>query len=240
MVDILLPKYNIYCDESRVENTDSQKMVIGALIIPRDQKIEIVSKIKGIFASNNFSYELKWSKTSDRYLELYKSLIDYFVSDERIGFRCIIVNKKGLDYAQFHNEDKELAFFKFYNLMLRQKLLDCKQYYIFLDKKPTRDKNRARALHSYLESYILLHRKQCSIAHLQAYNSHENILLQVADYFTGMVGYAANDHPRNTIKYGIVKYLREKLGRSKLVISTPLSEEKFNMFIWRSENAKKR
>ncbi len=30
--------YNIYCDESRVENPKSKNMVIGALFVPRKKK----------------------------------------------------------------------------------------------------------------------------------------------------------------------------------------------------------
>lgn len=33
--------YNIYCDESRIENPESKNMVIGALEIPRAKKTGI-------------------------------------------------------------------------------------------------------------------------------------------------------------------------------------------------------
>lgn len=40
----LSPKsFNIYCDESRVENLNSRKMVIGALLLPR-QKNQLLLK----------------------------------------------------------------------------------------------------------------------------------------------------------------------------------------------------
>jgi hypothetical protein len=62
--------YNIYCDESRVENTNSNKMVIGALFLLRPKKDRVVSEIKEIFAKHNFEYELKWSKVGKKYSEL--------------------------------------------------------------------------------------------------------------------------------------------------------------------------
>ncbi|MEK6659915.1 MAG: DUF3800 domain-containing protein, partial [Campylobacterota bacterium] len=229
--------YNIYCDESRVENRDAAKMVIGALIIPREKKKELAQQIWQIFDKHFFRGELKWVKTSDRFTSFYQDVLDYFLSSADMQYRCIVVNKNKLDYSTYHNDDTELAFFKFYYLMLRQKLFDFKRYYVILDKKSTRDKNRARALHSYLESYILLHRKSCTIAHLQAYHSHENIFLQMVDYITGLVAHAVNTSGRDSVKINIVRYLKGKLGRRSFLYSTPLSEEKFNIFVWKGKDA---
>lgn len=230
--------FNVYCDESRVENPDSSKMVIGALIIPRSMKFKILEGIKNIKEKYGFVYELKWTKTNTRFGDFYKKLIDYFISQPEIRFRCIVVDKKKINYSQYHNDDPELAFFKFYYLMLRPKLLDYKDYFIFIDRKPTRDRNRARALHSYLESYILWYKQECSIKHLQAYSSEQNLLLQIADYFTGLVGYASNVKMSKDIKSEIVNYFEEKLGR-KICEGSPLSEEKFNYFLWRGDEKKR-
>lgn len=229
--------YNIYCDESRVENRDAAKMVIGALIIPRKKKNELAKQILQIFDKHSFRGELKWAKTSDRFISFYQEVIDFFLSSVDMQYRGIVVDKSKLDYLAYHNDDTELAFFKFYYLMLRQKLFDFKRYYVILDKKPTRDKNRARALHSYLKSYILLHWERCTIAHLQAYHSHENIFLQMVDYITGLVAHAVNTSGRDSVKINIVKYLKGKLVRRSFLYSTPLSEEKFNIFVWKGKDA---
>jgi len=85
--------YNIYCDESRVENIKSNKMTIGALFIPRPKKKKIVRDIKAMFKDFNFAYELKWSKTGDKYFNLYKNIIDYFTENKNMQFRIIIVDK---------------------------------------------------------------------------------------------------------------------------------------------------
>jgi len=42
--------YNIYCDESRVENPKSKNMVIGALFVPRKKKKNSRKKIKDYFS----------------------------------------------------------------------------------------------------------------------------------------------------------------------------------------------
>lgn len=228
----LITQYNIYCDESRVENVDSKKMVIGALFLPRKEKVRIADGLKKIFAKHKFSQELKWSKINKEQKTFYKTIIDFFVAEKDLSFRCIIVDKSKVRYVQYHNNDEELAFFKFYYLMLRSRLSNNNQYYIFLDRKPTRDKNRARALHSFLESYILLNRANCNIKHLQAYSSKENILIQLSDFLTGLIGFASNYKNKESVKLSLSLYLRKKLGRNMLCRTTALNEEKFNVLVW--------
>lgn len=231
-MDDLTRKFNFYCDESRVENKDSQKMAIGCLYVDRQNKKNVSNKIKEIFNSHRFIYELKWAKTSQKYLDLYKELINYFVSEASINFRCIVVDKTKIKYDIYHEGDQELAFFKFYYLMLRKKNFDNNDYYIFLDRKPTRDRNRARALKAFLDSYVLVNNTRCSIKHLQAYSSKENVLLQLSDFLTGLIAYANNIHSENSPKTKVLKYMQAKLERRNLSTGTPLGEEKLNIFVW--------
>lgn len=233
MDNSIVKKFNIYCDESRVENLDSRYMVIGALYVPRPLVGDIKKEIDKIYNSHNFFQELKWNKVGDKYLKFYENIIDYFLKNDSLHFRCIIVDKQKVQYEIFHDNDKELAFFKFYYLMLRSRLSDNNQYYVFLDKKPTRDKNRARSLKAFLDSYVLLHRNNCNIQHLQSYSSSENRLIQLTDFFTGLVAFASNN-PKSKYKSRVVGLLETKLGR-KVTRNTPLAEKKFNVFIWNGE-----
>lgn len=227
--------FNIYCDESRVENPESSRMVIGALFILRKNKPRLAKKVKKIFKKYDFKYELKWTKTNKLYLNFYKELIDFFISEE-LFYRCIVVDKNKVQYDVFHDNDQELAFFKFYYLMLRPKLLDNNLYYISADKKPTRDKNRMRALHAFLDSHILLHKQNCGIKHFQSYNSEKNVFIQIADYLTGLMGFACNEYRgRNNSKEEITKYLKLKIKKENLCSSTVLTENKFNVFIWNKD-----
>lgn len=226
--------FNLYCDESRIENTDSQFMVIGALEIPRKEKKYITNELKEIYKSYQFIHELKWTKVNRKFIPFYEKLIDYFLSNPFICFRCIVVNKKQVDLKKFHQEDEELAFFKFYYLLLKEKIHSNHEYYIFLDKKPTRDKNRIRALHSYLESFILWNRKKCNIRSFHAIESKDNLLIQFVDYLVGLMGFACNENiSPDRPKSHVVNYLQKKLGRENLCSTTSLYERKFNIFVWK-------
>jgi len=231
--------YNIYCDESRVENTDSHKMVIGALFLLRPKKSKTVEEIKEILTRHNFNYELKWSKVGKKYSELYKELIDYFLANESLNFRGIIVDKREVKFKEYHNGSLETAFYKFYYIMLKIRLLSQNEYYIFLDKKPSRDKNILNALNHFLEFHIFKNKKDCKIKHLQSYDSDNNLLIQMSDFFTGLIGFACNDYEqKNSFKYKMVKYFEEKSGRKDLCQASFLSEEKFNIFVWDGKHEK--
>ena len=67
---------------------------------------------------HKFPHELKWAKVHYKYIPFYKGLIDYFLSCADMSFRCIIVDKTKVKLEEFHDNDEELAFFKFYYLLL--------------------------------------------------------------------------------------------------------------------------
>lgn len=225
--------FNLYCDESRVENRDSRFMVIGAIEIPRNEKHAVVRELKTIYKEHEFIHELKWTKVHNRFLPFYKKLINYFLSSTLIQFRCIIVDKTKVNLDQYHDNDEELAFFKFYYLLLKEELRSNNEYYIFLDKKPTRDRHRARALHAYLDSYILWNRQKCNIRDFHAIESKDNLLIQLTDYLVGLMGFACNKKiPIDNAKDQLVRYLKERLNREDLCMSTARYERKFNVFVW--------
>jgi len=222
---------NIYCDESCVENNEAKYMVIGALFIPRIDKKRICKEFVQICEKHKFSTELKWNKVGLKYLDYYKDVINFFVLEKCISFRSVIVEKNKIEYDIYHDNDKELAFYKFYYLLLKKKLENHNDYYIFLDRKPTRDKNRARSLQSFLESHILFNCVNTHIKHFQAYDSAENKLIQLADFFTGLISYSNNFDVDSTPKGLIYKHLEEKLSISTKK-STPFSSTKVNILKW--------
>jgi hypothetical protein len=153
-----------------------------------------------------------------------------------INYRCIIIDKEKINYKLYHNDDKELAFYKFYYLLLKQKLLGDNEYYIFVDRKPSRDKNRLRALHAYLESNILQHQKKCSIKHIQAYDSKENKIIQLCDFLTGLIGHGVNSEDNlEGIKGQVVTYFQDLMNISFKKVD-PSYNKKLDCFYWRGKD----
>ena len=122
--------------------------------------------------------------------------------------------------------------------MLREKLCSNCQYYIYLDHKPTSDRSRAQSLLAFLKSHIYWNRTDCKIEHLQAYDSVQNVLLQIADYFTGLIGHAVNRTDEDTFKNNIIQYFKEKTGLKQFDVSSSISEQKLNLFVWQGVRKK--
>jgi len=222
-------QYNIYCDESSVENP-SKYFVIGAVFVPRDQKDVISNKIKSIKQKYFFKKEIKWNKVTDKFIGFYKDIIDYFISNIDLEFKCIIVDKKKVD-LRFHDNDSELMFYKFYYQLLKHKFRNDSQYYVFTDLKTRSFKPRFEQLRKYLVNYSRKNNINVNIKHMQEYNSKQIILLQLSDFLTGLVAFANNQKLKQSAKTRLVDYLRKKLDVN-FKNGTSLYFEKFNIFKW--------
>ncbi len=226
-----IPTYNIYIDESRIDNPEDNYMVVGGIFVRRDKVRSIQKNIKKIKNKHNFSEEIKWVSVNERKIKFLEELVEYLIllNPKVLSFNCIVINKEDVDYERYHENDRELAFFKYIYILLKQRIRNLTKYYIFLDFKPT-SKERVNSLDTFLKKHIYFYKSETEVKHLQAYDSAENILIQIADLFTGAVGYHYNDYPENTSKDRLAKKIAKLLGQSKLSFRSPRNEEKFNIF----------
>jgi len=224
--------YNIYCDESRIDNPEDNFMVIGGVFVAREKVREIAEKIKEIKEKHQFKGEMKWVKVDKKKKLFLESLIDYIVKldSSMFSFHCIVVEKDKVKYDTYHQGDKELAFFKFMYELLEKRLKSEHNYYIFLDYKPTKIKERVFNLKTYLEKYVYFNKENCVIKHFQAYSSRENLFIQLADLLCGAVGYQKNKYPESTVKSEIANFIAKKIGKDSLDFHSSPSEGKFNIF----------
>lgn len=228
--------YNIYLDESSIDNPKNKFMIIWWLFMKRNLRNKIREKIKSIQKEYNMYSEIKRTSINKKNLDLTKKVIDIFFDFtwEDFWFHCIVVDKTKVDYAKYHNDDEELAFYKFIYHLLKHKFSYYTQYYLFLDFKQTRVNERVHYLQKYLEWHIYMNYKETKLKHVQAYDSKENIFLQVADLFIGAVGYCYNwyyekdNHSES--KKEIIDYILKKLDKINLCFQSLPSEKKFNIY----------
>jgi len=234
MTDEKIKKINIYCDESSIDNPEHKWMVIGALFINREIVPTIKSKIKEIREKNNVNGELKWVKASSRTDAFYKELFEYLFSfdPQEVTFRCIVVDKSKVKYEKYHKNDKEIAFYKFYYQLLKRRLQDDIHQYLFLDFRPSKNKNSVRRLGEFLGIFTK------GIKHIQAYPSDENVFIQVSDILTGAVAYSRNSKQENKHKNAIVSYIAKSIGKDNLSFCSLFWEEQFNIFCINLSNRK--
>lgn len=221
------PMFNIYCDESSIDNAKHQWMIIGALFIDRAMVPEIKKGISEIRKKHHINGELKWVKTSKQSLPFYTELFTYLFSfdPEQVTFRCIAIDKSKINYEKYHDKDKELAFYKFYYQLLKRRIKDDVPHYVFLDFRPSKNKNSVRRLGEFLSMFSK------GVKHIQSYPSNENVFIQLADILTGAVAFSYNSpEVGSENKNLLIKIIAKAIGKETLKFCSAFWEQKFNIF----------
>ena len=227
-----MQKYNIYLDESSIDNPKNDFMIIWGIFIKREIRDELKDKIKIIRKKHNYYAELKWSKFNEKLLPFWKDIIDlfFYYNDKLIQFHSIVVDKTRVAYDIYHSWDKEEAFYKFIYHLLQYKFNNNSIYYLFLDNKENSNKNRLKDLEKFLKIVLEKKYSNSKIQHVQAYCSKEVQLIQLADFFTWAVWYIKNNFWKSEAKKEITSYISNKLWKQDLDFKSNRDEYKFNIF----------
>lgn len=222
--------FNVYCDESgHLEHDEVNVMVIGGVAIDNEFRKKAYADIKQIKIKYGIPIhrEIKWTKVSKGELDYYKSLIDYFIENEQLRFRAIIVpDKTRLDHARF-NQTQDEFYYKIYYDMLKKVLLNHDVIRVYIDIKDTNSSYKVEKLTKYLNNTYTAHRNDVKIMQIR---SHENSLLQMADLLIGCVMYKNRNLTSSSAKLELVKYLESKIN-SSLNRTSYYSELKFNLLV---------
>lgn len=223
---------NIYCDEScHLENDHQPVMLLGAVWCPQEEVTRLSHELQDMKARHNTAGELKWTKVSSARLDFYLELVDWFLGEAPLHFRGLVVlHKERLNHALFNQGSHDDFYYKMYFSLLSKILSPDECYNIYLDIKDTRSRLKLRKLGEVLcnDKYDFTSQM---IRHLQNIRSHEAYLLQVCDFLLGAVSYQHRGLAGNPAKVAVIKHLEQRLDRS-LLYSTPLREEKFNLFLF--------
>lgn len=222
-----VPCYVIYCDESCHDITAHAFMSIGGLKAPRNEKARLSRELRVLMRSCRLHSECKWSKVSDKRLQDYKKIINFFFEHAELYFRAIVVEQAKVQLEKYHGKDRELAFYKFYYEMLEKWLLPGNEYLILLDYKSNRGADRYTTLKTYLERYL---RGKAWIRDLTTISSKQTPLAQLCDVLTGAIAAANNGFNEGSAKQQLAHHIASSAGLSSLCASTPLTEDKFNIF----------
>lgn len=207
-------------------------MALGAVWCPsRDTSIAF-KRLREIRQEHNLNtrLELKWSKVSPAKLPFYLDVLDYFLDNDNLHFRCVVAKGKDtLDHALF-GQDHDTWYFKMYYGLLNVILSPSDRYNIYLDIKDTRSAEKMRMLHEVICSAKHDFSKRI-VQRIQAVRSHEVQLIQLADFLTGIITYVNRGLESSQAKMALVERLRSRT-RYDLRRTTLLKEEKVNIFVW--------
>lgn len=74
-------QFTFYIDEScHLEHDHFPVMCIGYIKVPKEQTEEMKQCIKAIKRGHNILHEIKWNTISNTHIDMYKELIDYFLT----------------------------------------------------------------------------------------------------------------------------------------------------------------
>ncbi len=223
-------EYVVYCDESRHSDKPCDThLAIGGLWVPREHRNFISRELRTIARENHLGSELKWSKVSEKYADAYTKVVDYFIRQDNLRYRAIVVDRAKFD-PRYHGGDGELGFYKFYFRMLEKWLFPNITYTILLDFQKNRGANRFNDLRRVLTNAVL----GASIRELTVIDSIETPLAQLCDILTGAVAAAwckTHTGKKRSAKAALETYLAKGIGWPSLRNSSSSSAwSKFNLF----------
>jgi hypothetical protein len=228
---------SIYCDEScHLENDKQKVMLLGCIYADQSRVRRLSSELvhlKRQFASEG---ELKWTRVSHSRETFFHALVDWFFEQPDLSFRCIVVpDKTLLDHGKYNGGSHDTFYYKMYFSLLSKILDPSRKHDIYLDIKDTRSNLKVKKLHEILcrDKYDFTGQMIRRIQHVR---SHEVELLQLADFFLGAVAYRHRSLSGSKAKESVINHIESKTQRSLLNI-TPLSEIRFNVFVWQPQRA---
>lgn len=225
--------FNIYCDEScHLENDHHEVMVLGAVWCSLEKTREIAVRIREIKVSHGFSpnFEIKWTKVSPAKTQFYLDIIDYFLDDDDLHLRALIVPDKSLLRHEEFNQSHDDWYYKMFFDMLKVIISPSSRYRIYLDIKDTRSASKVNKLHDILSSEKYDFRREI-IERIQNVRSNEIEQLQIADLLIGTISYANRELLTSEAKLMLVNRMRQRSGY-RLTKTTLLREDKVNIFRW--------
>lgn len=230
---------NIYCDEScHLEHDNANTMLMGAISCSDTEKDRIYSQIRAIKNRHGLSSwtEIKWTGVSQSKLDFYLELIDYFVNEEALSFRAVVVkNKSNLDHKKYNQGSHDLWYYKTYYYLLDAIVSYNDEYKIMIDIKDTRGGPKVKKLREVLcnNKYDF---KGEVIKGIYQIQSHESDIMQLTDLIVGAIGFYHNGHYGNpeasSAKKAVVDHLF-KYYKSPIMWGTSRSATKMNIFLWK-------
>ncbi len=224
--------FEVYCDEAYPDLFSSSApparyLVIGSLWLRSEDRVELKARIQSLRNTYGIGSEFKWRKVTPSKEHFYLALAELFYSfGEQLRFRCIAVDHTQVDLVRFHQSDQELGFYKFYYQLLHHWIDDFNEYAVYCDLKTSRLPGRLATLRDCLANANL----SSSISRVQAIDSGQSVVLQLADVLTGAVAARLNDRLRpGGAKARVVTAIEGPIGHR--IAHTVKAERKFNVFV---------
>lgn len=214
--------YNFYCDEStHIENDKEPFMLLSFISTPYHQLALHNTALRDFKLKHHYRGEMKWGSVSKSQYPFYADVIEYFFMTD-LQFRAIIIDKSQLKHNNY-NQTYDIFYDKMYFQLLTKKIQPDAYYNIYIDIKDTHSYKKAQSLKQYLE------RDYQNIRTLQAIQSYESELMQVADVLMGAINYKLRGLNKVIAKNKLIEKIEKHCGKP-ITQPSAVIEQKFNKF----------
>lgn len=247
-------------------------MLLGGLWIEEenvkivDEKVKNLRKISG-YKNNqeinvDFLGEFKWTKVSDKYLDVYKKFVDIFfecIEKDLFRFCVMLIDTKNPVIISYSNIKKEGYFKLLYQLYFHNSKIPA-IYKIYPDRitNPTQDNVDFNVLNRCLDKSfskkfspminpIDLPNGKGFVNNITSINSKKCDFIQLVDVVMGAIGYLQNrlfDNPEaKKAKVELMRYIFEKITLSGAIKFSGkrfyvAKSTKFNIWLFKPNNKK--
>lgn len=218
---------NFYCDEScYMENDDNNLMFLGMISCPREEYIKTKEQIKKVYQKHNMPkhFEIKSTKVSKGKYNFYKDLVEVFLYNKNLKFRCVIADKTNLKHKKF-NQTHEEWYYKMYYLLIEKALISDKNR-VYIDYKDNSSYENCKKIEEYLNKHFKYSNKELCV---QPMDSKESKLMQLNDLIMGLVAYRNKDLSSNIAKLNLADEIENFF---KIDFEKTNYHERFNVFHW--------
>ncbi|MBC8354067.1 MAG: DUF3800 domain-containing protein [Planctomycetes bacterium] len=217
--------YHVACDEAYSDG-NNRYLVLGGVFMTKEMTSTIganISRWKDIASLSEHTFH--WTKLTPRNAMHYKHFVNGSVSNcqrRRMRYRSLIVDKRHISLADYHDGDRERGFYSFVNTFIFncfvKELGAQDRLHVYWHKRDTPfalDELKTRLNNRYMLRTKSQVRPVVSVEHAPADGHH---FIQIADVLNGIIGCdineKANPHSkRGAAKYDLVKHL---LGRVRM------------------------
>lgn len=231
---------NIYCDEScHLEYDHAKAMLLSAISCPSTEKERICTEIRNIKLKHKLSTwtEIKWTGVSPSKYPFYEDLIQYFINEDALHFRVVIMkDKANLNHDKYNGGSHDLWYYKAYYYLLNELIHPHDEFNIFIDIKDTCGGPKVSKLKEILCNKNHDFRGQV-IKGIYQIRSHESEILEMDDLLMGAIGYYHNEHygadHSSQAKNAVVNLLLDKYGNAVRYGTGRGENAKMDIFLWR-------
>lgn len=203
-------------------------MVLGAMFVSEDVHAIIEGHFRAIRGNKLARATMKWEKVSDLYYREYRDsalLIARHGYMGRFEYHSMILDTSKFDHDTYNEGDEELGYYKFFFNLLKWRMRHegC-EYFVTMDRRTNRQKDRLMKLRSYLNDHLFTWWWYEPVREIVPRSCKDVLFLQLTDILTGAVAFHAND--RDTVpgaraaKVRLAQEIARGVGLPRLSIPT--------------------